>query len=710
MQLTMLDGGKTFLSRQQQNRARMIVSHVALGGAGGYTFQTSASAFRSAILYKSSIDAMQVSGDTAVFTCFLPADMSLTFGEIAILSSEGGFLGMVVLPNKLVKNPGSQMQLTLELTYSGLGDQLTFSTNSVVLSKVRPDFNDILLQLQSVASEKDSWSGLVTNETGTTLLELMAGIGEFDAYMFESALQEAFSDTAKLNSSQYAIQNMLGNRLTRKSPAGCDATFTREGAGGSQVIPAYTQWVVNGVNYFNREAISFAAGQYTKDGRIYQGQVIVNTVQGLGVDYPFWISIDGDFAVADADVTVYLNQTAIPVVQDPLWNYLGTPAVQDRTNKDGKLHLIFGNATMATRPEITDTVTIRYVVTLGNSGNNASFTGSKMTSNLSGFTAVATTALTGGGDEPSVTLYQRMGGDLYGGQRGAVTPAQYRARAREYPGVLDAVVLAQRDLAPYDKNWFNTGKIILLTQQPWTQADRDAYELWYRKRTMYSMRYQVLTGEAGTEPRKKTLSVRATISCRNDADLVDIQTKAEGAVKKLFVPRAGILSRDLYMTDITDAIKDVAPELIDFVQLALPTDDVIMDITSPKNLTVDIQTGAGTLPPGSYTYGVSAIDGDGTTSPTVIKVVTTAPMSKLTFSWDPVAAATGYIIYGRTEPFTKIGQTVAPTFVEDGTAAGTGEPASTLNTSGVHYVALGTLDLSVKYSKRRQIEDSGFSQ
>lgn len=714
MQLSMLDAGNSYLLRSQQNRARMVISYCAFGGGSNYVPQSSATAFKTPVLYKAPIDSQLVSGDTVTFTVILPASLALTFGEIAVMSPEGGFVAMAVLGAPLTKTATGEMQLTLVLSSSGLGDQLTFVNNKVFLSRTRPDFDDLLLQMQSAAYDKQSWSGLVTNETGTTLLELMSGVAEFDAYMFESALQEGFSDTAKLDSSQYAIQTMLSNRLTRKAPAGVDVTLLRVLATSARIIAPYTQFTANGKNLFNREAISFATGQTTKTARLYEGVVNTVNITGLGQDYQFWVSSDAGFIVSDEDVTVTVSGVKIPVVENSLWNYGGMPAVQDSTDKAGRLMLRFGNASLGTRPEVTDTVIITYVTTNGNSGNDSQFLNAQIACpSIADMAGTATSNLTGGGDQPAITLYQRMGGDLLGGQNGAVTSSQYRAKARQYPGVLDAVLLAQRDLAPYSKDWFNVGKVVLLTQNPWTQADRDAYEQWLRTRTMYSMRYQVLTGEAGTEPRQKVVDVKVRISCRNDADLIDIQAKAEGAIRKLFVPRAGVLSRSLYLTDVSDAIKAVAPELIDFSIIDTPLDDIGMDISTPKGVTIEVIPNVGTLPPGDYVYGIASQDVDGRTVPDQLKVTTTAANSSVKFTWDPIIAATSYRIYGRQLPFGEIASINAvadtvPTWTDNGSAVGPGTAPVEINTSGVHYPVLGNLDVTAAYSRRRQTEDTDY--
>lgn len=714
MQLTMLNAGLAYLTRSQQNRSRMLVTQFALGGALGYVPEPGATSFKQAVLFRAPIDAQQVSGDTVTFTAILPAALAVSFGEIGVYAPDGTLIAMNVLSSPLVKVAGTEMQLTLITSAGGLGAQMTFVNNKVFLSRTRPDFDDLLLQMQSAAYEKASWSGLVTNETGTTLLEMLAGVGEFDAYMFNSALEENFSDTAKLDSSQYAIQNMLSNRLTRKAPAGADITMARVISTAAKVIPPYTLFTSNGKNLFNREALLFKAGQTTISARLYEGSISTANLTGLGLDYQFWVSSDDKFTVSDQDVVVSVSGVKIPVVEDSLWNYADLPAVQDSTDKSGRLMLRFGNASLGTRPEVTDSVAITYVITSGTAGNDSTFVGATITCpSVPDFGGLATTALTGGGDQPAVTLYQRMGGDLFGGQKGAVTPSQYRAKARQYPGVLDAVVLAQRDLAPMDKNWFNTGKLIVLTSAPWSDADKAAYELWYRKRTMYSMRYQVLTGDGNDEPRKKQLDVSVRISCRNDADLVDIQSKADGAVRKLFVPRAGILSRNLYLTDISDAIRAVAPELIDFCIIDQPLTDIGMDIVTPK-VSVQVIEGQGTIPPGNYTYGIASSDADGRTVPNKIAITTTAANSTIVFTWDSVLAATGYVIYGRTDPFGQLATVVdvpntTLTYTDDGTVVGPATPAESINTSGVHYATLGQLVVNVEYSRRRQVEDLAYN-
>lgn len=704
MILSMLNNGITYLTRQQQNRDRLVIANFALGANSNYTVNPNALSFVSGELYRSSIDAYSISIDTITFNCIIPAGTNLTFGEVAVLGVDGTYLGMYVMTAP-ISTSGTETHIVLTLTYTGLGTQVTLVTDRTSLAYTRPDYNDALTQLTASALTKPTFKGLVTNETGNTLLELMAGVVDFDSMMFESAYQETFPDMAKLDSSQYAIQTMLRNRLTRQLPATGTVVLTRTSSAIAETIPAFTSFSANGVTLFNRSAVTFAAGTLSLSISVYVGTIQVLNLGGKGSDFQFFTSNEQGFTVSDIDVQVFLGSTPIPIVQDPLWNYAGIPAVQDSTDKTGALVLSFGNGTFATKPQQTDTITVAYAVTNGSTGNNLSFVNSLVTCALfSDVTGVMSTGLSGGGDQPSVSLYQRVGGDIFAGARGSVTSNQYTATALKYPGVIDAVVLAQRDLAPNNPQWFNVGKVILITQSPWTLQNKADFTTWFQARTMYSMRYQVVTGvlALAEEPRIKTIAVAANISCRQQSDLVQIQALATSAVQKVFAATSGTLGRNIYKTDITDAIKAVAPAQIDFVELALPLSDSIMNI-NPPILTAVVSAGTGSLAVGNFIYGVTAYDSDGETAPTLVTAPVLTAGSSVVLTWSSQAAALGYRVYGRSGNVVNIGSTQVGvnTFTDTGTATGTGLIPPSINTSGVHYAVLGTVSITASYSLRR---------
>lgn len=92
------------------------------------------------------------------------------------------------------------------------------SNEAISLSKIQPDFDFILGQLQRAARNRATWNSFLTTDVGKTLLEFMSAIGELDQYSISRTFEQMFSETADLDSSLYGITKMLGVRLNRKSP------------------------------------------------------------------------------------------------------------------------------------------------------------------------------------------------------------------------------------------------------------------------------------------------------------------------------------------------------------------------------------------------------------------------------------------------------------------------------------------------------------
>ena len=709
MIFTMLDKGATALTRARQNRERFDIHSIAFGGSIGYTVDTANMLdLQGTKLHTQLVDVLSIAGDTATLRLTLSKDVVFSCGEAALYLQDGTCIALHSMSTILAKTRGSAVTLTFTLTYTGLGVQVEYSTDTLILARTRPDYSDIRTQLLTHAYQTGKFKQLITNEAGNTVIELLAGVGELSGYLIESSYQEAFPDTAKVTTSQYAIQTMLRNRITRKAPAGVTVQLTRPLSSSALTIPPYTQFICDKVSLFNRSSIVFAGGVATKTVSLYEGVVTNLTLAGKDQPYQFFILPETGFTVADNDVRVTVNGIQIPVVVDGLWNYQGTDAVQDFTDKFGRAVLTFGTAALGTMPRLTDTISLTYVVTTGLSGNTKDFSGKSVTvATYPTLTGLTTSDLTGGGDQPSTSLFQRVGGDLYGGQRGAVTAKQYAAVARNYPGVVDAVVLGQRSLAPMDKNWFNTAKVVLLTSSAWTNTEVEAFRSWYEARTMYSMRYVILAGvSAGDEPRQRPVDIDVVIACRNDVDLNYIQSLAESEIKSYYAAKAGILSRDVFRSDIINLIMGLAPAQADHVILKSPAADIGMDLANPTNVTAVVTAGTGTLPIGWYNFAVTSYDAEGEAPASVIRVEVTAPNSSITFNWDAVGAASGYRIYGRTDPIGRL-TTLLPTvttFTDNGTLTTSAVSPPSINTSGIHYAVINSIKVTAQYAQRTVLE------
>lgn len=106
-----------------------------------------------------------------------------------------------------------------------------------------------------------------------------------------------------------------------------------------------------------------------------------------------------------------------------------------------------------------------------------------------------------------------------------------------------------------------------------------------------------------------------------------------------------------------------------------------VSLTTPTNVITDLAATGGTLFAGTYAYRVSAIDRAGNetlASASVSRTVATGITNAITVSWDAVAGAVGYRVYGRTSGSMYLLATVGPA-------------------SGTHYVDTGvaSVDASV---------------
>lgn len=141
----------------------------------------------------------------------------------------------------------------------------------VTLSTVKPDYESLLLQLQLAVQSKNTWIDLQTTGVGETLLENMSAVGAFNQFGIESAFREAFL-TAYRDSSIYAIADMLGVRIKRKYPTSTSVVLTRKDGGVGTTIPRFTQFDIQGKEYFNRVPIVFTKGSVNATERIYYGK------------------------------------------------------------------------------------------------------------------------------------------------------------------------------------------------------------------------------------------------------------------------------------------------------------------------------------------------------------------------------------------------------------------------------------------------------
>lgn len=586
------------------------------------------------------------------------------------------------------------------------------TTNHTALSNVRPDWEDIASQLSYSLSTKASWGPLLPTQTASLLIESVAATGAFLQGGVQNSFEENFPQTARMASSLMASARRLGVRLARKSPAKTKVRLTRTDTASNLLIPEYSTFQAPGTSLFCRSAILFAVGQSTLDVDLYEGFITTVSYTGQGVDSQMiMVSVPG-FTISNQDVLVKVNGRPVTAITDGIWHYPVTAAgepnyvVQDSTLPTGELLLEFGNTQFGMIPVRGSQILVSYAVTNGAAGNNVQFEGQRITYNPNpGVTGVALSPLEDGANEPPAEQY-RDSPLIFASYERAVAIPDHPAIATMYPNVVDAIFLGQKDVAPDLKEFMNVVYTYILMSNGSQMTElqfndpnnpQSSFLPWFQQRAM-PLEYVLRTAN------QINVNVTATIYITGQGDPDSVKAKATTAVTDLFKAREGYLGRDLYVDDILDAIRTSDP-YVDHVTVTNPTADIICKVNAPQAPQVSARTG-GTLPAGTYLYAVSAIANQNPFRETFASmngaVTLGTGQNAALIKWNAVPGAVGYMVYGRSSAGMFLLGTVPATtleFIDNGSAT-SGAPVNRINTAGISYVTLATLNLQVAFTSR----------
>lgn len=565
----------------------------------------------------------------------------------------------------------------------------------ITLSTVSPDHADLVSQLQSALATRDAWKDRLTTSTGQTLVEFIAAIGAYDQFSIESAFQEVFPESAKNPESIYAASEYLGVRVNRKIGATANVLLSNP---VTFTIPAFSQFTGGGTFWYNRNPIT--VGSLPSIFELVQGKVVQITTNGINTNFQSFVSEERDFVVHDQDVLVTINNVNQYVTTDGLWTRPGLDGIQNKTLPDGKMLLLFGNAIYGSRPSSSDVIVVTYTVTLGADGNNLSVINRPcVADSYPTISGMFTSAASGGGQQSPFLVYKNVTPALFGSFNSSVTAAQYKRLPLQYPGVIDAVTFAQREVNPRALAWMNVIKVCLLTPTPLTNPQWAAFEEFYLRNTMYSTRVY------RENPVPVNVTVQATVYCANFANLGDIKTRIEAALDALLEPRQGIIGLDIYRSDVYNTIQD-ADANIKYLQLDSPGMDVVLsslNVEAPQ--AVVTLGGGGILGPGTYDYGISVISNlGGETAPAFWTTVTVDfPGSRIDLWWPAISNAVAYKIWGRQTPGSLglVGAVSAPTV--NYSDLGTTPPVGVVpvqSTVSIYYPRLLAKFITMRYSTR----------
>lgn len=586
-----------------------------------------------------------------------------------------------------------------------------------VLSDLTQDFDQFVNQFQNSLTTKSAWEGNLTTQTSTTMVELASAIGTLHQGRIIRASEDAYAETAQSDDAILSIAQMQGIRLTRYLPAGMPVLMTSP---YTITLPPMTQFSCGGYSFFNRVALELTANvsqQYT----LYEGTLIAHVIQGLGTDNQFYICPEDSFTVSDQDTAVYQNGVTLPKSFGNLWNYDGLPAYADMTTFDGRLMVMFGSSggtsgTFGTIPGVNDTMSIVYAQTKGMDANGAQLSGQTLTTvGYPTVQGIVQSNPSGGASTKSIVAYKNVASGAFGTYSSAVTKNQYTALVATFPGIVDAVTQAQREIDPGDLRWMNVIRVSALTTSPWTQDQIQEFIDYCQKQSMYAVYF--LWQDAIPVPRVVDIDV----FIYNSADPSTVKLNSTTAITNLFAPRPGILMTDFYEYDLQEAIANANPGLISYVKVNHPTTD--MTVTAPESppITYTLLPGGGTLGEFVYSYSIAITtqftDDDGNVWTEVglpqnwvfPQVISPTNSYGIELTWPAVPNAISYTVYGRrvTADGSQLGVlgTVLPTspltFTDNGSITPTGGIPTSMDFP-IKYNSLESLTINVQYSNRQQ--------
>jgi len=588
-------------------------------------------------------------------------------------------------------------------------------STTLVLSQLTGDVDQFVQQFQQYLQSKPTWVGNLTTQTSETLVELISTVGAFAQGRLIRETEDAFSSTAQSDSAILAITQMQGLRIARYLPAGVPGTLTSP---VEVTLPPLTQFSAAGNYFFNRDQLTLAAN-VPLPVTLFEGQIFSYSMNGYGTERQTFVGSQDSFVVSDQDVIVEINGAIIPKAYGGLWNFDGLPGYADITMSDGRLLLQFGNLggvnaqfgvipQFGTIPGVNDAVVISYPVTKGASGNTIVTLNQTVT--VTGFpliTGVLTDNPSGGANDNPVLAYKNVAAGGFGTYSSAVTKSQYQAIISTYPGIIDAVTQAQREIDPSDYRWMNVIRVSGLTASPWTQAQIQDFTDYCQTVTMYS------TFFLWQDPIPVPVDVELDVYIFNSALPAQVQTNVTTAIQNLFAPRPGILMTNFYVSDLVAAAINSSPGMISYVIPNSPTGPMIVTAPTSPQITYTLIPGGGNLGELVYAYAVSTTleNGQvGTPQNWVFPQVVSATADYgIELTWPAVSNAASYQVWGRAPGDNTIGLlATVPASTLTWTDNGSVMPTGTLPSSSnfpIQYNELNSLVVNVYYSNRQQQVD-----
>lgn len=448
------------------------------------------------------------------------------------------------------------------------------ASQKFTLSTAQPDYEQINEQLTAYLSSKESWASAGNSKTGTLLIEAISAVGAYDQYSVWAAVNETTLENAVLPQSIYCNNLFLGNRLTRVTPAQLQASVQNTDFSKTYIeVPRYTQFKIEGIDYFNREAIIFDSESMQQEVTLYQGSVRFQTFTSSGLSYQSYVlESDTAFSISDTDILCYVGNTAWERTTEALFTKSGDANVfYENSTQDGKVKILFGDGTYGAVPTANENLTFIYVVSNGASGNGTAVSQRVSSPDFVTLVGETLTNPSGGGDPLTIDYYKQLGSQSAASNGRAITRNDIKAIVCKFPGIIDCNVYCQAEIAPLDKDWMNVIGLLILTDETFNEYSWKNLVSYLQEVGIPGFQYKRFDAE------QVSLDIQATFYLKKGASLTECQGKLETAIRQYMKLKVGCLGRSFYKSDLDDIAFSVLPTEIDYVEKASPAVNLILN-------------------------------------------------------------------------------------------------------------------------------------
>ena len=128
-----------------------------------------------------------------------------------------------------------------------------------------------------ILADSQTFASIYPGSTSKILIDILAGYASMLMYRLQAAVSNSYLQTAFSEESILAASEMLGVQLRGNIGSSVDLTLSREELpenGYPEIdIPVYTNFEINGLNFYNRVVYTFPASYTRLHMTLHQGEV-----------------------------------------------------------------------------------------------------------------------------------------------------------------------------------------------------------------------------------------------------------------------------------------------------------------------------------------------------------------------------------------------------------------------------------------------------